>query len=463
MSVNKVVEVANKEFLSTIKGGENVGMDAEGRLITVEKGSKSATVAKPLIQDKAQDYVIEALDGQPFHQVETGREAYLTLVDKFAKSQLLTENQRATIAFGYYNQRYRDLVKTNEPWIAEATVTLEMAFDPNIPPSYKKDIQPELVPSGFGGTFFLKDRKGKNVAVFKPKLQEAGMPDNPKMHGGSYDPKNLQRNCCNGHLQGESWKNEVAATVLDTQNVIGVPKTVTLQLPFPRKWLNAGTTFLSDDTTLYRQSGSCQQFVERGKAIVDIPLEKWSKIPPFEVQKMVLFDLLCGNADRNYGNALYDENNQKLIPIDHGYILLDNLDWEKYNKDQLLSGSQYCSENFSQFIDWTQCKAPLDSRLKKWVEDYDIEAAAKKLKDVGKSEACINEFRVRALFVKEGVKKGLNVHEMARLANQTKHRSQEPTALDKMVTKAVETQELDDFLSTYSQVLSKEILSKKAG
>src|SRR5262249_48161876 len=98
---------------------------------------------------------------------------------------------------------------------------------------------------------------------------------------------------------------------------IDVPPTVKLSVPFPER---------QGSPRLIHKEGSLQQFVA-GEALEKRKYEDVMKIPHNEIQKIVLFDLLIGNADRNLGNCFIrgtgDESH--LIPIDHGFSLLDSL------------------------------------------------------------------------------------------------------------------------------------------
>lgn len=51
---------------------------------------------------------------------------------------------------------------------------------------------PKLASSGTGGSYFIADTKGKNVAVFKPEDEEPMAINNPKGH-------------CSGGTEGYRW------------------------------------------------------------------------------------------------------------------------------------------------------------------------------------------------------------------------------------------------------------------
>jgi hypothetical protein len=79
-------------------------------------------------------------------------------------------------------------------------------------------IKPDLVEDGLGGTYFIKNRAGKSIAVFKPRDEEALAPNNPKAHvgapGGATQDR-PQQGMKEGILVGEAAINEYAAFLLD--------------------------------------------------------------------------------------------------------------------------------------------------------------------------------------------------------------------------------------------------------
>jgi len=50
-----------------------------------------------------------------------------------------------------------------------------------------------------------------------------------------------------------------------------------------------------------------------------------------ELVRMKMFDLLCGNIDRNQGNLLYDAE-YHVVLIDHSRAFVDTVDMTKYQK-----------------------------------------------------------------------------------------------------------------------------------
>ena len=71
--------------------------------------------------------------------------------------------------------------------------------------------------------------------------------------------------------------------------------------------------------------GSLQQFVHALSSCEDMGC---SKFPVKEVHKIAVLDMRLANTDRNGANILVcrGENNElKLVPIDHGYCLPENV------------------------------------------------------------------------------------------------------------------------------------------
>lgn len=211
--------------------------------------------------------------------------------------------------------------------------------------------RPNLVEDGLGGTYFIKDRTGHSIAVFKPRDEEALAPNNPKEHAGeaAIGPSKGMKE---GIMVGEAALNEYAAFLLDTMAPpalrAGVCPTALVKM--------AHSVFHSKDEgrdTVFRavkdKVGSFQLFAPHDCTAEDIGS---SKFPAELVHRIAVLDIRLCNTDRhpgadppinpshahcmyliflipcfcmgNPGNMLIREtrgNVEAVVPIDHGYAL----------------------------------------------------------------------------------------------------------------------------------------------
>jgi len=204
---------------------------------------------------------------------------------------------------------------------------------------------PELCEEGVNGTYFLKDKNGTTIAVFKPQDEEGNSDNNPKRKINNSDsiiPINK------GILPGEAALREVAAHLIDTERFFGVPKTQLVKL----------THIFGADNQLVTKIGSLQEFIENDGCSEEFGFRSF---PVEEVHKIGLLDLLILNTDRHAGNILVKNSSQdksksasssmKLIPIDHGFSLSDNLE---------------CS--WFEWMNWPQSRIPFDDNTKSFVQ-----------------------------------------------------------------------------------------------
>jgi Phosphatidylinositol 3- and 4-kinase len=329
------IQRANAEFLLHLTGQETVNVDPQGRLYTVSGirslGLKIGNIFKRSHElDQAVNTSIKTCltqkkmewqQGSPTPQ--TVRTFYDNLIAKLSSTRLLSNTDKELLLRDKYDQIYRAILSSGKPpFVAESMVTIEMSQDPLVPEAIKRRVQPELTKSGVNGTYIIKNRQGENIGIFKPSDEEVNMPNNPRIKASeaeSYDqaqPKRLGP--YEGHVQGTGWIKEVAAYSISKHlGGIDVPPTVKLSVPFPER---------QGSQRMITKEGSLQQFVA-GEALEKRKYEDVMKIPPNEIQKIVLFDLLIGNADRNLGNCFIRGTGSEshLIPIDHGFSFLDSL------------------------------------------------------------------------------------------------------------------------------------------
>lgn len=183
---------------------------------------------------------------------------------------------------------------------------------------------------GTGGTYFMQDLTGqKHVSVFKPLDEEPMAVNNPRGLPTSLNGEGLKR----GTRVGEGALREVAAFILDHPRsgprlvsgeeigFSGVPPTILVQCLHQEFHHPNGYACSSKHVKI----GSLQKFVKNDGNCEDIGP---GAFPVEEVHKITVLDLRMANADRHAGNILIRKEKDgqiKLIPIDHGYCLPDQV------------------------------------------------------------------------------------------------------------------------------------------
>jgi hypothetical protein len=174
---------------------------------------------------------------------------------------------------------------------------------------------PERVEEGVNGTYFMRDKEGTVIAIFKPKDEEGSSDNNPKK---SDDEDEF---VARGISVGDRAIREVAAYQLDKGHFSAVPETVMATLSHPTFGPAAGA-----DDTLCKKTGSLQAFVENDGASWDIGP---SRFPVREVHKIGILDMRIFNNDRHDQNVLLVQQSDgyfHLVPIDQGLSLSSTLD-----------------------------------------------------------------------------------------------------------------------------------------
>lgn len=68
----------------------------------------------------------------------------------------------------------------------------------------------------------------------------------------------------------------------------------------------------------------------------------------YDAVKILIFDLLIGNFDRNNGNLMIDSVTKKLIMIDHTHIFELETLWDKYQLPRVIN-NEFCISRLNQF------------------------------------------------------------------------------------------------------------------
>lgn len=446
----------NFEFLRKLEGNEKVGIDKQGRLYKVQPASKFTAFFQSIFstldarQERvAIDFAFAEFEKKEFIGSEQAFTAYLGLMGKMTSTGMVTDANRGKIAHLYHNARAEHLIAAGHSRLAvQAMVSIEKSLDPYLSKNIRKAFQPVATTGGAGGSYFIKDGKGNTLGVFKPQDEEYGMPHNSKKASEPYDAQNPKRLLRVGYVQGTGWQREIAASKLDKAQEAGVPFTTAITVPFPET---------PGSQKLIYKKGSLQQFA-KGVPTIALKDSVILTIPAHEVHKIAAFDLATDNADRNLGNMLYDAASKTLTPIDQGFCFMDSSDWRDFQS----------SETLGDWFTWPQMKEPLSAKTKQWITEYPLKEKCETLKAAGMSEGSIRAHRTRMLFLKEGVRQGLTLHELATLSMATSTTRGQVLWLDKMIlrttTKLLQNEQYKDealYLETFQTLISEELVKIK--
>ncbi|NGX61337.1 MAG: hypothetical protein K940chlam9_00822 [Chlamydiae bacterium] len=447
------IEERNILFLDKLKAGEQVGIDQNGRLYKVKTGEMPEIngAAQETLNNLAFDYLTRSLQNKEFKDITKGPKAFEALIGKLVSTHLLEGQILQTSLILWYNQRFRALENAGyDSDTAEAITTIEMSQDPYLSDEIKDPIRPQPTTGGMSGSYFIRDRNGERIGVFKPMDEEPYMPNNPeKQLRRDYDQKKPGRIHAirYGATQGGSWKREIVAWEIDRGDFVGIPETVELTVLFPKRQGSPESAM---------KTGSFQKFV-RGKQLSELTNEQIAAIPVSELHKIATFDLAMGNADRHTDNMLYDAETQSLHPIDQGLILLDSIDWKKPEEER------WVSESSLWWRTYPQISKEIHSGALHWIKRYDIEYGVEKMRKLGISEGAIREHKIRMLFLKKGAAQGLTFAQLAQLASEPESNSPRKggTWLDTQIEVTInlmKTHNLDpndeaQFFQAFAQVL----------
>jgi len=260
---------------------------------------------------------------------------------------------------------------------------------------------PELVEEGVNGTYFMRDKEGKVIAIFKPKDEEGSSANNPKRLDD--EDEFLPR----GILVGDRALREVAAYQIDKGHFSGVPETVMATLNHP--------SFCTVDGTDSSKTGSLQAFVENDGASWDVGP---SRFPVREVHKIGILDLRIFNNDRHGGNILMRENDNgeiELVPIDHGLSLTSTFDRAWFD-----------------WLMWPQAKQPFDEETRAYIYNIDVEADASLLLRLGIKEECVRTMIVSTTLLKQGAAAGMTLYDIASMV--CREDLEKPSLLEQMLS-----------------------------
>jgi len=261
---------------------------------------------------------------------------------------------------------------------------------------------PELCEEGVNGTYFLKDKSGETIAVFKPQDEEANSENNPKR--GLDDSRSALPN--KGILPGEAASREVAAHLLDHEHLYGVPRTQLVKI-----------THDFDGNSLRSKIGSLQEFIENDGSSEDFGSRSF---PISEVHKIGILDIQILNVDRHAGNILVRKrhNSTTLTPIDQGFSMPDNLECPWF-----------------EWMNWPQSKLPFDDDIKSYISRIDIEKDAEMLaKELAIRPECLHTMKITTTLLKRAAELDMTLYDIGLILCRTT--PGQPSILETIYAKA---------------------------
>jgi len=264
---------------------------------------------------------------------------------------------------------------------------------------------PELCEEGLNGTYFLRNKEGQKIAVFKPTDEEGENADNPKrsFHEEQFVNK--------GILPGEGAQREVAAYLLDRDHFHSVPLTVMAQLRHP--------SFRSSTSNggVVTKLGSLQEFIANDGSAEDLGPKQFRVR---DVHKIGVLDLRILNTDRHAGNILVTEEfdgSYRLTPIDQGLSLPPTLENAWFD-----------------WLHWPQAKLPVDSETRSYIHHINVDEDAATLDKLGVRPECIRTMKISSTLLKKGIASGLTLYEIGSMVCRTV--IDQPSTLEKLFEKA---------------------------
>lgn len=289
-------------------------------------------------------------------------------------------------------------------------------------------VKPHLVEDGLGGTYFIKDRTDKSIAVFKPRDEEPLAPNNPKVHAGEGTGSGLR----NGVLVGEAAINEYASFLIDnacsTKLRAGIPPTALVKVA-NSVFHSANEDRRSPFRTIKDKVGSFQLFAAHDCISEDIGA---SRFPDDQVHRLAALDIRLCNTDRHSGNILVRELGGQvaaLIPIDHGYALPGEI-----------------GDATFEWLSWPAAKRPFSDGMRTEILSINLDAVEAMLtKQVPELRAeCLSTLRTCTTLLQRGVEAGLTPFDIGSLMTrptgdahgEEQRQAQELSVLEKMVIEA---------------------------
>jgi len=301
----------------------------------------------------------------------------------------------------YFIQQYSFVEEEEDNNKAQDTFALQKSEYEDKPELLKrveeglKYYTPELCEEGVNGSYFLRDTEGKIIAIFKPTDEEGDSQNNPKR---SEENESFVHR---GILPGKQAIREVVAYLLDKEQI---PQTMMVTLQHPSFQTKEGAS----------KTGSLQEFVENEGASWDVGPNRF---PIDQVHQIGVLDMRIFNNDRHGGNILMrrtPEGELQLVPIDHGLCLSSTLD-----------------RAWFEWLHWPQTKEPFNDRVKKFIQEIDVERDAALLRENGFEEEFVRTMILSTTLLKKGSEAGLNLFQIASMV--CREELDKPCLLEQMV------------------------------
>lgn len=253
----------------------------------------------------------------------------------------------------------------------------------------------QIMEEGMGGTCsaFLVDNAG-DKGIFKPLTGE-----------GRSDQAPLKR----GVTFGDTTAKEIAAFTLGADFDVPVTK---------------GVTTLIEGQVVY---GSLQKFVAHKCAAEDMGSSSFSLD---EVQKIGILDIRLLNLDRHLNNLLVveGENGNKLIPIDHGYVLPSYRD---------------LSDVYFGWTYWKQCKESWTVKAKNTIKALQPLTSARNLFDLGISNDSILASTLSSLLLQHAAETNISLYQLA-VYMQSDLSTDEPSGFEVAIKSTLSSFDIDN-------------------
>ncbi|MCH9630705.1 MAG: hypothetical protein S4CHLAM37_07090 [Chlamydiia bacterium] len=294
------------------------------------------------------------------------------------------------------------LPEVQDPTLAKCLVSCELFHSRSSSPTEQENLKPIAAESGSSGVYFIKDPLTlETTGVFKPSDEEAFCEHNPKHMTlpAGVKQDDVLWDMRSGYSFGGDCKREIGSHAIAEALGYGfIPTIREVSVPFKES---------SQSEEVVLKSGSIQVYV-RGTALVDDP-KLLASVPPSDLQRAALFDILTDNADRHVDNVIIDDGEINLI--DQGRCL----------GTQMYGGptQQYHNSMLnSDLVSLPACKIPTDPTVIKEFASMNTKEVEKRLLELGLSEKEIKPMLTRHKVMCYALKKGYTPHEVAILIKQ---------------------------------------------
>lgn len=272
-------------------------------------------------------------------------------------------------------------------------------------------ILPRLTDEGTGATYMLRDASNRcNLAVFKPKDEEAFAPQNPRGYIGKENTPGLRQ----GVLSTQQAAREVAAHLLDHDNFAFVPETSLVHAKHPKFSKVIGK---NGDKVVWK-IGAFQAFVDARDTASNFAPQVYSVS---DVHRIGILDVRIVNLDRNDGNLLIRHgrtSKHELVPIDHGLSLPDRL--EVYTDDMC-------------WMSWPQAKKPFGDKELCYIRALNGSRDARLLaKHLCIRRECLRLMEVTTKLLQVGAEHGLTLYEIGTILYRVDRGSDAPVQKSKL-------------------------------